>query len=141
MDLTRYKLVYPPKMIILGGGRFCWEDPLGSSDDPNIIVGCLKVVNALSNFFISPPAGFRTLPAGQKGVDCPKTAKNRLFSTKFGRGSGGFIFACSFDFENLNHNVLWAQKILYDVPAASGYIWEAQKRKIFSKIAKIGENT
>ena len=109
-------------MIVLGGGRFCWEDPLGSSDDPNIILGCLKLSNALSNFFVSPPAGFRSLPAAQKGVDHPKTAKNQGFSTKLGRESGGVVFACSFSFQNLTHNVLWAQKILWSAPADSGYI-------------------
>ena len=115
----------PPKKKndrFFGGGRFCWEDPLGSSDDPNIILGCLKLSNALSNFFVSPPAGFRSLPAAQKGVDHPKTAKNQGFSTKLGRESGGVVFACSFSSQNLTHNVLCAQKILWGAPADSGYI-------------------
>ncbi len=38
----------------------------------------------------------------------------------------------------LNYNVLWAQKILHDGPAASGHIREAQKRNIFSKMEKDG---
>ena len=41
----------------------------------------------------------------------------------------------------LNYSVLWAQKILHDVPAASGHIWEAQKRNIFSKMAKNEEKS
>ena len=47
----------PQKEAVLGGGNFFWEDLLGSLDHPSIIVGCLKVVWDLSEFFVGPPAG------------------------------------------------------------------------------------
>ena len=109
MAITQKKSVYPPKKrgrFFLGGGNFFWEDLLDSLDHPSIIVGCLKVVWDLSEFFVGPPAGLRRLTAIQKVFDCQKTSKNRGFGTKFGREGGGLVFACSFSFQNLNHNVL-----------------------------------
>ena len=52
---------------------------------PSTVVGCSKVVNALSNFFISLPADFRLFPATQKALHQPKMGKNEGFWTKLGR--------------------------------------------------------
>ena len=98
---------------------------------------CFKVVWDLPKNFVGPPAGLRRLTGVQKMLHCPKMSKNRDFWLKFGRESGRLILTCSFSFQILNYNVLWPQKILYDVPAPSGYIRAAQKRTILLKIAKI----
>ena len=129
----------PPKRgrFLGGGGNFFWEDPLGSWDHPSIIEGRLKVVWDLPQNFVGPPAGLRRLTAAPKVFHCPKMVKNQGFWTKFGRESGGPILACSFSLQNLNYNVLWAQKFLYDAPAPSGHTWMAQKRTISPKQAKI----
>ena len=64
----------PPKKNdrFWGGVNFFWEDPLGSSDHPSIIVGYLKVVWDLSKIFVGPPAGFRRLTDSQKVLNCLK---------------------------------------------------------------------
>ena len=125
------------RSFFLGGDNFFWEDPLGSSDHPSIIVGHLKVVWDLPKNFVGPPAGLRRLTTAPKGFHCPKMIKNQGFWTKFGRERGGPILACSFSSQNLKYNVFWAQKILYDAPAPSGHTWTAQKRTISPKQAKI----
>ena len=127
----------PQKWSFLGGGNFFWEDPLGSSDHPSIIVECFKVVWDLPKNFLGPPAALRLLTGVQKFLHCPKMCKNRGFWTKLGRESGGLILTWIFSSQILNYNVLWPQKILGCVPAPSGCIWVAQKRTILLKIAKI----
>ena len=111
------------------------------TDHPSIIVGRLKVVWNLPQNFVGPPAGLRRLTTAPKVFHCPKMVKNQGFWTKFGRESGGPILACSFSLQNLNYNVLWAQKFLYDAPAPSGHTWVAQKRTISPKQAKIVKKT
>ena len=128
-------------IVFWGGGNFFWEDPLGSSDHPSIIVECFKVVWDLPQNFVGPPAALRRLTSVQKILHCPKMHKNWGFWTKFGRESGGLVLTCSFSSQILNYNVFWSQKILHDVPAPSGYIWTAQKRTIFLKIAKIAKKS
>ena len=92
-------------IVFWGGGKFFWEDPLGPSNRNS---GMFKstVVWDLPKIFVGPPAGLRRLTAVPKGFYCPKMSKNRGFWTKFGRESGGLIFACSFNFQNLNYNIL-----------------------------------
>ena len=119
------------------GGAFFWEDPLGSSDHPSIIVECFKVVWDLPQNFVGPPAALRRLTSVQKILHCPKMRKNRGFRTKCGRENGGLVLTCSFRLKNLYYNVLWPQKFLYDVSAPSGHIWTAQKPTTLLKIAKI----
>ena len=92
--------------MVFGGGNFFWEDLLGSLDHPSIIVGCFKVVWDLPKNFVGPPAGLRRLTAVPKVFHCPKMGQNRRFWTKFGRESGGLIFACSFSSQMLNYDVL-----------------------------------
>ena len=46
LDLQGKNIVHPPpkNRRFWGGGELFLEDPLGSSDHPSIIMGCLKVV-------------------------------------------------------------------------------------------------
>ena len=80
------------------GGSFFWEDLLGPSNHPSIIVGSLKVhvVWDLPNNFVGPPAGLRRLTTVPKVFHCPKISQNRRFGqNSAGRAGDSFLHIVS----------------------------------------------
>ena len=75
--------------------------------------------------FCGSDGGFPAAHDRPKSLSLPQNGQKSRFLDKIRPGEWGLIFACNFSFQNLNYSVLWAQKILRDVPAASGHIWEA----------------
>ena len=64
------------------GGDFFWEDPLGSSYHPSIIVECFKVVWDLPQNFLGPPAA-------HERPEISSLPKNVQKSRFFGQNSAG----------------------------------------------------